>query len=53
MNLPLSELCEDVSVPGKTSNFKRYGRRKVGTHAYLHATHAPSVLVAIAVKGRY
>ena len=51
MNLPLSEFCEDVNVPGQF--FKRYGRRKVGTHAHLHAAHAPGVLVAIGAEEGY
>ena len=49
MDLPLSELCEDINPPGRSS--ERYEWWKVGTYAHLHAAHAPSVLATIAVEG--
>jgi len=51
MDLPLYGLCEDVNPLGKPS--ERHRRRGVGTYAYLHDTHAFSVLVSIAAKKGY
>ena len=51
MDLPLSELCEEVNPPGRSS--ERYGRWTVGTYTHLHAAHAPRVLAAITVEGGY
>jgi len=51
MDLPLSELCEDVNLPGQPSEI--YGRWEVGTYAHLHSPHTLGVLVAIATRWRY